>query len=83
MTSGIKCPIILRDKTPIKYLKKTDSLSELASLAKNKRLFIYSIAIKPKIGPARNEITKINNKLKFSEDTLIIFVSPHIPVETA
>ena len=25
----------------------------------------------------------ISNKLKFSEDTLIIFVSPHIPVETA
>ena len=37
----------------------------------------------PKMGPAKNEITKINNKLKFSEDTLIIFVSPHIPVETA
>ena len=31
----------------------------------------------------KNEITNINNKLKFSEDTLIIFVSPHIPVETA
>ena len=35
------------------------------------------------MGPAKNEITNINNKLKFSEDTLIIFVSPHIPVETA
>ena len=41
------------------------------------------MAIKPKIGPAKNEITKINNKLKFSEDTLIMFASPHIPVDTA
>ena len=56
---------------------------ELAILEKNKRLFIYIIAIKPKTGPAKNEITKINNKLKFSEDTVIILVSPHIPVETA
>ena len=63
--------------------KKTLTFGELARLAKSRRLFIYIIAIKPKMGPAKNEITNINNKLKFSEDTLIIFVSPHIPVETA
>ena len=63
ITSGIKCPMILRDKIAKIYLYKSVNLGELARLANSNKLFIYSIAIKPNMGPAKKEITNINNKL--------------------
>ena len=75
--------MILSDRTPIQYLYITVNFGEFANFANSSRLFIYKIAIKPNMGPAKKEITKINNKLNWSVDTLIMFVSPHIPVETA
>jgi hypothetical protein len=35
----------------------------------------------PKIGPARKETSKIVRKLKLSDETLMIFVSPQIALD--
>ena len=42
-----------------------------------------AIAIRPKIGPAKNETKSISNKLNSFAETLIMFTSPQIAVETA